>query len=116
MTTSLGAVALTNSRFGTNTRPFRSETMTSGRAQFQTVAYTTLQFYFGAASTATQTFPSSANEPFRFLNLDLYAQDTWKVTRKLTWTFGVRDTFNSNPLNPHDQIARLGGSFQFDLA
>ena len=36
---------------------------------------------------------------------------SWKVTQKLTWTFGVRDTFNSNPLNPHDQIARLGGSF-----
>jgi hypothetical protein len=33
------------------------------------------------------------------------------VTRKLTWTFGVRDTFNSNPLNPHDQVARLRGSF-----
>jgi hypothetical protein len=33
------------------------------------------------------------------------------VTRKLTWKFGVRDTFNSNPLNPHEQIARLGGSF-----
>ena len=33
------------------------------------------------------------------------------MTRKLTWTFGIRDTFNSNPLNPHEQIARLGGSF-----
>jgi hypothetical protein len=33
------------------------------------------------------------------------------VTRKLTWTFGLRDTFNSNPLNPHDQVARLRGSF-----
>ena len=33
------------------------------------------------------------------------------MTRKLTWTFGLRDTFNSNPLNPHDQIARLRGSF-----
>ena len=33
------------------------------------------------------------------------------MTRKLTWTFGVRDTFNSNPLNPHDEIARLRGSF-----
>jgi TRAP-type C4-dicarboxylate transport system substrate-binding protein len=26
---------------------------------------------------------------------------------RLTWTFGLRDTYNSNPLNPHDQIARL---------
>jgi hypothetical protein len=29
----------------------------------------------------------------------------------LTWTFGLRDTFNSNPLNPHDRVARLRGSF-----
>jgi Carboxypeptidase regulatory-like domain len=99
-------------RFGTNTRIFRLNDYDFGQGSVPTVAYTTLpQFVYGVASTATQTFPLSANEPFRFLNLDLYVQDTWKVTRKLTWTFGVRDTFNSNPLNPHDQIARLNGSF-----
>src|ERR1022692_4125511 len=99
-------------RFGTNTRIFRLNDYDFGQGTVPTVAYTTLpQFIYGVASTATQTFPLSANEPFRFLNLDLYAQDTWKVTRKLTWTLGVRDTFNSNPLNPHDQIARLSGSF-----
>ena len=27
-----------------------------------------------------KTFPTTANEPFNFLNLDLYAQDTWKLT------------------------------------
>ena len=99
-------------RFGTNTRIFRLNDYDFGQGTVPTVAYTTLpQFIYGVASTATQTFPLSANEPFRFLNLDLYAQDTWKVTRRLTWIFGVRDTFNSNPLNPHDQVARLGGSF-----
>jgi len=99
-------------RFGTNTRIFRLNDYDFGQGTVPTVAYTTLpQFVYGVASTATQTFPLSANEPFRFLNLDLYAQDTWKVTWKLTWTFGVRDTFNSNPLNPHDQLARLSGSF-----
>ena len=99
-------------RFGTNTRILRLNDYDFGEGTVPTVTYTNLpQYIYGVASTATETFPTSANEPFNFLNLDLYAQDTWKVTKKLTWTFGIRDTFNSNPLNPHGQIARLSGSF-----
>ncbi|MGB7750432.1 MAG: hypothetical protein WCF88_02690, partial [Candidatus Acidiferrales bacterium] len=99
-------------RFGTNTRILRLNDYDFGEGSVPTVVYTTLpQYIYGVASTATKTFPQSPNEPFNFLNLDLYAQDTWKVSRSLTWTFGLRDTFNSNPLNPHDQIARLRGSF-----
>ncbi|HXY51015.1 MAG TPA: carboxypeptidase regulatory-like domain-containing protein [Terriglobales bacterium] len=99
-------------RFGTNTRIFGLNDFDFGEGTVPTVTYTTLpQFIYGVASTASKTFPTSANEPFNFLNLDFYAQDTWKVTPKLTWTFGVRNTFNSNPQNPHNQIARLKGSF-----
>jgi hypothetical protein len=99
-------------RFGTNMRIFRLNDFDFGEGTVPTVTYTTLpQFIYGVASTATQSFPTSLNEPFNFLNLDFYAQDTWKVTPKITWTFGVRDTFNSNPLNPHNQVARLAGSF-----
>jgi len=106
---SLGAHEL---RFGTNTRILRLNDYDFGQGTVPTVTYTTLpQYIYGVASTATKTFPTSANEPFNFLNLDLYAQDTWKVTKKLTWTFGIRDTLNSNPLNPHHHIARLTGSF-----
>jgi hypothetical protein len=99
-------------RFGTNTRILRLNDYDFGEGTVPTVTYATLpQFIYGVASMATQTFPSTANEPFNFLNLDLYAQDTWKVTPKLTWTLGIRDTLNSNPLNPHLQVARLHGSF-----
>ena len=99
-------------RFGTNTRILRLNDYDFGQGTVPTVTYTTLpQFIYGVASTASKTFPLAANEPFNFLNLDFYAQDTWKVTPKLTWTFGIRDTFNSNPLNPHDHVARLNGSF-----
>jgi hypothetical protein len=99
-------------RFGTNDRIFRLNDFDFGEGTVPTVTYTTLpQFIYGVASTATQTFPTSANEPFNLLNLDFYAQDTWRVTPKVTWTIGVRDTFNSNPLNPHDHVARLSGAF-----
>src|SRR3974390_914039 len=99
-------------RFGTNTRILRLNDYDFGEGSVPTVTYATLpQFTYGVASTASQAFPASANEPFNFLNFDLYAQDTWKLTRKLTWTIGLRDTLNSNPLNPHDNIARLTGAF-----
>ena len=99
-------------RFGTNTRIFRLNDYDFEEGTVPTVTYVNLQqFIAGVANTASKTFPSNANEPFNFLNLDVYAQDTWKATRTLTWTFGLRDTFNSNPLNPHDQVARLRGSF-----
>jgi hypothetical protein len=99
-------------RFGTNTRILRLNDYDFGEGSVPTVTYANLEQYIdGIANTATETFPTSANKPFNFLNLDLYAQDTWKVTKTLTWTFGLRDTYNSNPLNPHQQIARLQGSF-----
>jgi len=99
-------------RFGTNTRILRLNDYDFGEGSVPTVTYTDLpQYIYGVASTATETFPTSANQPFNFLNLDLYAQDTWKVTKTLTWTFGIRDTLNSNPLNPHREIARLSGAF-----
>ncbi len=99
-------------RFGTNTRTFLLNDYDFGEGGVPTVTYATLpQFIYGVASTATKTFPLTTNEPFHFLNLDLYAQDTWKITPKLTWTIGIRDTLNSNPLNPHAEVARLQSSF-----
>ena len=76
------------------------------------VTYTTLpQYIYGAASLATRSFPLSGEQPFNLANLDLFAQDTFKVTKTVTWTFGLRAAWNSDPVNPHAMIARLGSSF-----
>ncbi len=83
-------------RFGTNTRIFRLNDYDFGEGAVPLVTYTTLpQFIYGVASTASKTFPLADSQPYNFLNLDLYAQDTWKVTPELTWTFGMRATHNS---------------------
>src|SRR5579871_407695 len=99
-------------RFGTNTRIFRLNDYDFGEGVVPLVTYTTLpQFIYGVASTASKTFPLANSQPFNFLNLDFYAQDTWKMSKTFTWTFGIRDTYNSNPLSPHGAVARLAGSF-----
>jgi hypothetical protein len=99
-------------RVGTNIRIFHLNDFDFGEGTVPVVTYTDLpQFIYGVASTAAKTFPRYPNEPFNFLNIDLYAQDTWKITKQLTWTIGVRGTFNSNPLSPHDEVARLRASF-----
>ncbi len=106
---SLGAHEL---RFGTNTRILRLNDYDFGQGVVPVVNYATLpQFIYGVASTASKIFPLANSQPYNFLNLDLYAQDTWKLTPAITWTFGLRAAHNSNPVNPHNAVARLPGSF-----
>ncbi|HEV8040506.1 MAG TPA: carboxypeptidase-like regulatory domain-containing protein, partial [Bryobacteraceae bacterium] len=51
------------------------------------VTYTTLaQFTYGVASTATASYPVAASQPFNYLNLDLFALDTIRLSSSLTWT------------------------------
>jgi Carboxypeptidase regulatory-like domain len=99
-------------RFGTNIRIVRLNDYDFGEGVVPTVSYASLpQFIYGIASTASETFPQADSQPYNFLNLDVYAQDTWRIAKTLTWTFGLRATHNSNPVNPHDEVARLPGSW-----
>ena len=71
-------------RFGTNSRIFRLNDYDFGEGVVPLVTYTTLpQYIYGVASTASETFPLANSQPYNFLNLDFYAQDTWKLTRTL---------------------------------
>jgi len=100
-------------RFGTNTRIFRLNDFDFGQGVVPLVGYATLpQFIYGVASTASKTFPIAYSQPYNFLNADFYAQDTWKITPTVTWTFGVRATHNSNPLNPQRYVV-LNSGFTF---
>ena len=99
-------------RFGLSSRRLRINDYDFGINTTPLVTYTTLsQFIYGVASTATESFPLADSQPFDYLNVDLYAQDSIKLTSKLNWTIGVRVAHNSNPENPHDLVARLPGSF-----
>src|SRR5579862_924872 len=100
-------------RFGVSSRRLRINDFDFSTNSTPLVTYTTLaQFIYGVASTATESFPVAASEPFNYLNVDLFAQDSVKLTEKLNWTFGVRLAHNSDPENPHALIARLPGSFE----
>ena len=99
-------------RLGVNTRMFRLNDYDFGEGVTPLVNYTTLpQFIYGVASTVSKTFPLADSQPYHFLNLDVYVGDTWKITNTLTWTLGIRASHNSDPLNPHDAVARLPGSW-----
>jgi hypothetical protein len=99
-------------KIGVSARRLRLNDYNFSSYETPLVTYSTLpQFIYGVASTATKAFPVAASQPFNYLNLDVFAQDTMKVTQRLTWTFGVRGGYNSNPLSPHNLFARLAGSF-----
>ena len=69
------------------------------------------EFTYGASCSTTQAFPKSVGDRIAWVNLDLYAMDTFRATAKLTLTVGVRTAWNSNPISEHTTFSRLMGSF-----
>jgi outer membrane receptor protein involved in Fe transport len=68
-------------------------------------------FTYGAAYTASQSYPVSLKERIAAGNLDFYAMDIYKPTAKLTLTAGMRVTWNTNPVNQQGLFVRPAGSF-----
>ena len=89
-----------------------STTMTSGRGQRRQ-----LPIPICRSSSMESRQPRRLRFRLRILShstssTSIYTRrDTWKLTGKLTWTFGARATHNSNPLNPHMALAQLPGAF-----
>ncbi len=99
-------------RFGINTRRIDVSDYDLGEGNVPTAIYNDLaEFTYGAAYTESQTFPISFNERVAVGNLDLYAMDTYKPTSRATFIFGVRTTWNTDPVNQQHLFARPAGSF-----
>ncbi|MGA3080220.1 MAG: TonB-dependent receptor [Terracidiphilus sp.] len=99
-------------KFGVSTRRIDVSDYDLGEGSVPTVVYNDLaQFTYGAAYTASQTFPISLKERVAAGNLDFYAMDTYKPTAHITLTAGMRATWNTNPVNQQRLFARPAGSF-----
>jgi hypothetical protein len=99
-------------RFGESIRwlRFNDYDFTAGTTPL--VTYTTLpQFIYGVASTATRAFPAAPVTTFSVSNIDLFAQDTVKLSDRVTWMLGLRTAWMTNPSSPSGALTRLNAAF-----
>jgi hypothetical protein len=99
-------------RFGESIRWLRVNDYDFTAGTTPLVTYTTLpQFIYGVASTATRAFPAAPVTTFRLSNIDLFAQETVKLSDGVTWTAGLRTAWITNPSSPSRALTRLNTSF-----
>jgi hypothetical protein len=98
--------------FGINTRRLDASNYDLGEGTAPTVTFNDLaQFTYGAAYTASQSFPVSLKERVSSGNLEYYAMDTHKPIARATITYGMRVTWNTNVTSEKNLFARTAGSF-----
>ena len=98
--------------FGVNTRRIDTSDYDLGEGTVPTVTYNDLaEFTYGAAYSASESFPVSLKERVASGNLEYYGMDTYKPSTKATITYGMRVTWNTNVTSPHELFGRMAGSF-----
>jgi hypothetical protein len=99
-------------KFGINTRRLDVSNYDLGEGTVPTATYNDLaQFTYGAAYTASQTFPVSLKERVANSIVEFYGMETYKPMPKATVTIGMRVTWNGNETNQQNLFARPSGSF-----
>jgi hypothetical protein len=99
-------------KFGVNTRRVDVSNYDLGQGTVPLVTVNDLaQFTYGAAYTTTQGFPVRTRERVANGNLEFYAMDSYKPSPKLSFTAGMRITWNTNVVNDQGLFARPAGSF-----
>jgi hypothetical protein len=99
-------------KFGVNTRRVDVSNYDLGQGTVPLVTVNDLaQFTYGAAYTATQSFPVRTRERVANGNFEFYAMDSYKPSARVTLTAGMRVTWNTNVVNDQALFARPAGSF-----
>ncbi len=99
-------------KFGINTRRLDVSNYDLGEGSVPAVVYNDLaQFTYGAAYTATQSFPLTLRERVAVGNLEYYAMDTYRPSPRATLTYGMRVAWDTNETSPRGLFARPAGSF-----
>jgi hypothetical protein len=99
-------------KFGINIRRLDVSNYDLGEGTVPTVTYNDLAlFTYGAAYTASQSFPVSLKERVSAGNLEYYAMDTYKPSPRASIAYGMRVTWNTNVTSAKDLFSRTAGSF-----
>ncbi len=69
-------------RFGVSARRLRSTTTTSARTHAARYLHDAGAIHLRRRVHRNQAFPIAASQPFNYLNVDLFAQDTMKLSRR----------------------------------
>ncbi|HEY3929105.1 MAG TPA: TonB-dependent receptor [Candidatus Koribacter sp.] len=101
-------------KFGNSTRHSRFGSFESSGYAVIPFVYTCslYEFTYGAACQTYQAFPTYGIDHISNTTVDNYALDTFRVTDKLTITYGVRLGFESNPISQESVLSRLAQPFE----